>query len=111
MVKRGRIPSEMWESFRAMSVDVGRLIPFLQETSCMNVDERKMIALCEIAKKMFEGHKKFVSFLDEFAKPFFQYMGWAKWNRDIVSDLGFALSKRKGKRKDLSKVFDWKPPK
>ena len=113
MVKKGRIPSELAESYRAMSVDVGRIkdFKFLAETACMNVDERKMIGFCEIAKKLFKGDKKFVSFLDEFAKPFFEYMGRAKWNRDILTDLGLALSLRKGRRKDVTKVLEWKPPK
>ena len=110
MVKKGRIPREIWETYQAMSVDVGRLIPFLRDTSCMNVDERKMLGFCEIAKKLFEGDKKFVAFLDEFAKPFFEYMGRAKWNRDIVTDLGLALSMRESKRKDVSKLLDYEAP-
>ena len=66
-----------------------------------------MLGFCEIAKKFFKGDKKFVAFIEEFAKPFFEYMGRAKWNRDVVTDLGLALSTRKGRRKDLSKVLDW----
>lgn len=111
MPKKGRIPRELWETYRAMSVDVGKIIPFLQETSCMNVDERKMIGFCEIAKKLLKKDKGFVAFIDEFAKPFFEYMGRAKWDRDIVTDLGLALSMRKGRRKDVSKVLEFEAPK
>lgn len=113
MPKKGRIPQELWETYRAMSVDVGRIkdFKFLAQTACMNVDERKMIGFIEVAKKLFKGDKAFVAFLDKFAKPFFEYLGRAKWDRDVVTDLGFALANRQSRRKDVSKLLAYKPPK
>lgn len=93
-----------------MSVDVGKIIPFLGNTSCMNVEERKYLALIETIKGMFKDDKEFIKFLEQEVKPFFENMGRARWNRDIVSDLGFALSLRKSRRKDVSKILKWKPP-
>ncbi len=104
------IPRELWETYRAMSVDVGREIPFHRITACMNQDQRVMIALCRTAKRIFKD-KEFDIFIDSFAIPYFQEMGMAGWKRDVVTDLGFALAGRKHQRKKVGKaLLTYKPP-
>jgi len=100
----------MWETYRAMSTDVGRIFPFLAKVSCMNEKERLNIARCEIAK-MLIPHPRFKEFIDGVAIPYFAYVGRARWNKDIVSDLGLALSLKTSKRVSAKDVKTWMPDK
>lgn len=110
-MRKGKIPEELWETYRAMSVDVGRILPFMKETACMNIDERKLIGISKFAKDLFSEDKEFVEFIDTMVIPFLTYEGRAKWNRDVVTDLGFALALRKSGRKSLTDVLDFVPEK
>jgi len=89
---KGKIPKEMWETYRAMSVDVGRNNEFLKNTACMNQEQRVILADCELIKEIFKEDKEFVAFMNEIVIPFQQKQGWAHWGRDVVTDLGFALA-------------------
>jgi len=104
---KGKIPKEMWETYRAMSVDVGRGNEFLKNTACMNQEFRIALADCETIKELFKEDKEFVNFMNEVVIPFFEKQGWAHWGRDVVTDLGFALatqSRRGLKVKNLLKM-------
>jgi len=92
-----------------MSVDVGKQIKFLADTSCMNVEERVNLAHLEVARKFFEDDSEFVQFLNEVAVPFVTLTGRAKWQRDIVTDLGLALSLRKEREAKVDKVLEFDP--
>jgi len=110
MSKRGKLPSEIWETFRAMSVDVGRLkeFEFMRDSACMGLEERKLLAYSETARDFFED-AEFTAFIDEFAIPFLTKLGRAKWSRDVVTDLGFALAMRKDARKKLGELLNFEP--
>ena len=110
-MRKGRLPNELFDSFRAMSVDVGKLIPFLKETACMNAEERVNLALCRVAQIVFEEDKEFCDFIEEIPVPFFKYTGQGKWGRDVVTDLGFALAGQKLKRQDVSQILKFDPSK
>ena len=107
MSKRTRIPKELFETYKAMSIVVGRHNKFLQQTSCMNPEERTMIAMCEISKRLFASDEEFVGFIDEFAIPYFEYMGRAKWKRNEVTDLGFALSLTPSEQEDIRTILEY----
>lgn len=111
MVRRGgKLPNEVWETFRAMSVDVGRQIPFLAETSCMNMEERVSLACLRFVESLFEiDDPEFVQFLNDVAIPYVKYVGRAKWERDIVTDLGLALSMRKEREARVDRVLNFDP--
>lgn len=99
--KRGRVPSDLWETYRAMSTDVGRLgeFAFMKLSACMGLEERKLLAYTLTAREIFND-REFSEFIDGFAVPFLTKLGRAKWGRDVVTDLGFALAFRSaGKRK------------
>jgi len=89
-MKRRRLPSEMWETFRAMSVDIARLkkFEFMRETAMMSLEKRKLVGLCMFEKDVIEDRDS-NEFLDGFAIPCFVYMGRAKWGNNVVTDLGF----------------------
>lgn len=110
--KSGSLPSYMWETYRAMSVDVGRLIPFMTETACMNPKERELLAHIE-GFKIFFGEvpemETFIEFLDDRVKPYFVKLGQAKWLRDVVSDLGFAKALQRARKEKIDKIFDYDP--
>lgn len=91
-----------------MSVDVGRLLPFMKDSACMGLEERKLLAYSETASDFFED-AEFKEFIDKFVKPFLTKLGRAKWSRDVVTDLGFALSGRKDSRKKLSELLTFEP--
>lgn len=110
MSKRGKLPSEVWEVYRAMSVDVGRIgeFKFMKESACMGLEERKLLAYSLTARDFFED-EEFSAFIDEFVKPFLTKLGRAKWSRDVVTDLGFALATRKDARRKLSELLKFEP--
>lgn len=91
---KGKIPKEMWETYRAMSVDVGRENTFLKQTACMNQEQRVILADCETIIELFKEDKEFCDFMKKIVIPFYEKQGWAHWGRDVVTDLGFALSKQ-----------------
>ena len=110
MRKGGKMFNEVWETFRAMSVDVGKQIPFLADVSCMNEEERLNLAYCQFLQGLFESDDpEFCQFIEEIAKPFFKFTGRAKWDRDIVTDLGLALSLRKERKSSIEKVMEFSP--
>ncbi len=100
MVKRGRVPSEMWETFRAMSVDVGLIHPFMRESAMMGLKERELLAYCVTAIDVVKD-AEFTEYIKEFAIPFIQNLGRARWGRDVVTDLGFALASRPSRKRKL----------
>lgn len=100
------IPKELWETYRAMSVDVGRANDFLKDTACMNQEQRVIIANCETIKEIFKEDKEFVDFMDKIVIPFYQKQGWAHWGRDVVTDLGFALSKQQRKTLNVKHILE-----
>lgn len=102
-----KIPKELWETYRAMSVDVGREIPFLEETACMNRDQRVLVALLNTAKRTL-AHPEFDMFIDQVAIPHVKELGMALWGRDVVTDLGFALSGRKSQYKNIKNILKFK---
>ena len=105
MKKGGKIPSFMWETYRAMSVDVAQIIPFMALTSCMNQEEREFLAYIEGLKLILKDSpeaESFIKFLDKWAIPIVQKIGRAKWGRDTVSDLGFAKAIQGEEIEDLS---------
>lgn len=105
------MPNEIWENFRAMSQDVGKIIKFLADTSCMNAEERVTLAHLETLKPLLTDDPEFVQFIDEIVTPFVRNTGRAKWQRDIVTDLGLALSMRKEKEAKLDKILSFDPSK
>lgn len=104
---RKSIPKDMWETYRAMSVDVGREVDFLKETACMNQEQRIMIAHLNTAKRII-NHPDFDMFIDEVAIPHLKQVGMASWGRDVVTDLGFALAGRKSQYKNIKKILEFK---
>lgn len=104
MPSRSKIPKELWETYRAMSVDVGRERKFLGLTGCMNQEQRVLIANLRTAKRVLDD-SEFNLFVDEFVIPYVTELGFALWQRDVVTDLGFVLSGRKSQRKNISQVL------
>lgn len=84
----------------AMSERVGKILKFMQEIACVHVEERELIAWCEVYPLIVPEDKDFIEFLKEVVKPVFVKVGQARWYRDTITDLGFALSLKKGKSQD-----------
>ena len=109
--RKGKLPNELWDAFRAMSVDVGRLaeFDFMKLSACMGLEERKLLAYSVTARDFFED-EEFTAFMDEFAIPFLTKLGRAKWSRDVVTDLGFALAHKTDRRRKLGeRLLDFEP--
>lgn len=100
------IPKELWETYRAMSVDVGRANEFLKDTACMNPEQRVTLALCETMKELFKEDVEFTAFMNDIVIPFYSKLGWAKWGRDVVTDLGFALANQQRKTFKIANVLE-----
>jgi len=78
----------------AMSEKVGKLLKFMQETACVHVQEREMIAMCEVYGLINPDDKEFNEYLEKVIKPSLIKVGQSRWYRDTITDLGFALSAR-----------------
>jgi len=76
----------------SMSEKAGRKLPFMRETACVHVQEREILAFIEAYPLLCPKDKKFIEFLEETVKPVMLKIGRARWYRDTITDLGFALS-------------------
>jgi len=92
----------------AMSEKVGKLLEFMQETACVHVKEREVIGWLDAYGMINPEDEDFKKFLKEVAKPVLIRVGRAKWYRDTITDLGFALSAKEATttEEDVSKVLD-----
>lgn len=78
----------------SMSEKAGRSMPFMKETACVHVEEREMIAWVESYVLLNPEDKKFVEWLMKVVKPVLMKVGRARWYRDTITDLGFALASK-----------------
>ncbi len=78
----------------SMAEKVGRILGFMKDTACVHVEQREEIAFCEIYKLINPEDKEFNDFLNVVAIPALVKLGQARWYRDTITDLGFALSGR-----------------
>jgi len=92
----------------AMSEKVGKLLKFMQETACVHVEERELIAWCEAYPLICPEDKDLIKFLKEVSIPVFRKIGRGKWYRDTITDLGFALSakQRESQDEDTSQALE-----
>jgi hypothetical protein len=82
---------------RFLGTTVGKKIKFLALTSCMDIDERLMMAQIEsflILLKYVEKTKeiKIEEFIEKVIKPTVENLGYANWKRDILTDLSLKTS-------------------
>lgn len=77
-----------------MSEKAGRYLPFMKETACVHVEEREMIAWIKAYPLICPIDKNFNKFLMEVVNPVLMKVGRARWYRDTITDLGFALASR-----------------
>lgn len=83
-----------FREYKLVASEVGAAINFLKETSCMNPEERGYIACCKIFTLLFPENKEFNDFLEKKMVPSLEYLGFAQWNRDILTDMGLRISKK-----------------
>jgi len=78
----------------AMGEKVGRLKEFkdLQETACVHLEERELVAYIGVYELVNPEDKEFIKFLKEVAKPALIKIGRQRWYRDTITDLSLALS-------------------
>ena len=91
-------PFPEWDTRQkiAMGEKVGRieLFKFLQETACVHIEEREVIAWCHAYKIINPEDKEFNNFLDKIMIPVLIKVGRGRWYRDTITDLSLALSAR-----------------
>lgn len=111
MSAKGSYGSE-WEVKKktGMGQQLGGLDEFkdLQESACVHVQERELIAYCRAFKILFPKATNFNQFLEKKAKPALIAIGRGRWYRDVLTDLSLGLSVR-GKtdqKEDVSKLVD-----
>jgi len=86
-----------FREYKLVASEVGATIKFLKETSCMNPQVREQIAYCkiyEIFETKFRDTIPFSEFLKLIAVPSLELLGFATWNRDILTDMGLRVSKK-----------------
>lgn len=90
----------LYQTYKLLGQDIAKIVPFLSETSCMNPEVREFIALMKMYQKLFPEDKEFNEWLKKEVIPAFGYLGYAKWKRDVLTDL--ALKKGRKGEKDVS---------
>jgi len=92
----------------SMSEKAGRTMPFMKETACVHVEEREMLAWIQAYPLISPEDNDFIEFLEKVVKPVLMKVGRARWYRDTITDLGFALASRKKKddSEDTGKILD-----
>jgi len=83
-----------FREYKLIASEVGATIKFLKETSCMSAEKRFEIACCQAFREHFSKDKDFNKFLKEVAEPTLATLGFAEWNRDILTDMGLRISKK-----------------
>jgi len=86
-----------FREYKLVASEVGAEIKFLKETSCMNQGIREQIAYCEIYKifeKHYQNEMSLIEFIDKIAIPALKILGFATWNRDILTDMGLRVAKQ-----------------
>lgn len=97
------------EGERFLGGVIGHLVEFLANTSCMDEGYRIMIAKIEIFELLVEYEKEgefdLISFISKVVKPSLERLGWAKWKRDILTDLALRSSKIQRKSVDFEELY------
>ena len=96
---KARFSDLIQQQIKLLGHSVGRTVPFLKETSCMNQQQREQYAFIEITEKLMkfiEDNPDFnvKDFMDKFLKPSLQIWGYSLWPRDILTDLALRLAKK-----------------
>ncbi len=72
-----------YEATKYLGQFIGQQIPFLQETSCMDPSCRELFAILDFIASIDPNMVEIVKIV----KPFFEKLGFARWNRDTVTDM------------------------
>lgn len=86
----------------SMGERVGKNLLSLQETACIHIQERELIAYLKMYQILFPEDEAFIKEIAERFIPAIKELGYGRWYRDVITDLALALSV-KG-REDKSKV-------
>jgi hypothetical protein len=93
---------------RFLGKEVGKIENFLAITSCMNPNERLMYAQVEIFVKLLKFSKEkeidIEKFIQNVLKPSIQMLGWANWNRDVLTDLSLKTATATNPRQSLKEL-------
>lgn len=95
-------PTDYLAETRLLGQWVGHKVPILKETACMDVEDRELIALLTCYLDVEDIPEKEKVFIQKKIMPYLRYMAWAKWPRDVLTDMAL----RKGDtthREDLPK--------
>lgn len=94
----------------SMSERAGKILKELQETACVHVEEREVIAWCKIYMLINPEDTEMKEFMENIAILAFTELGRQRWYRDTITDLGLALSKGSGKgvTSDAKDILDAK---
>lgn len=95
----------IFQAYQLVASQVGNKVEFLKETSCMSKEKRLELAYCKVFRERFSDDEEFNKFLKETAEPALTILGFAEWDRDILTDMGLRISTADvvGSLKDLHK--------
>lgn len=86
----------------SMGERVGKYLTSLQETACVHIQERELIAYLKMYKILFPEDTDFIEEIEKRFIPAVLELGYGRWYRDVITDLALALSLNT--RQDRSKV-------
>jgi hypothetical protein len=102
---------EYYEISKYLSQQVGKRNKFLQKTACMDMESRRLMAVMEFIKMRDENHRlpeNERKSQNELIAELFKMLGWAMWERDVLTDMGLLLGmtekRSKVGKKDAGKV-------
>lgn len=94
------------QTLKLLSQRIAKLEPFLNETACLNPQEREIIGYCKAYISIYgEEDPLSVAFKERFI-PALRYIGFAKWRRTELTDLGFKIAYKDTEEIDLSAITE-----
>jgi hypothetical protein len=77
-----------YEATKYLGQFIGEKVPFLKETSCMSPNIREIMASIDFALEFWtkENDTEMIEIL-KIAKSFLEKLGYARWERDTVTDM------------------------
>jgi dissimilatory sulfite reductase (desulfoviridin) alpha/beta subunit len=79
---------EYYDVAKYLGNQVGRKTAFLQKTACMDQQTRELIAILDFINDIGDEDEK-----KEIAEimPLIEKMGYANWNRDVLTDMALHI--------------------
>lgn len=93
------VRNKEWSSWKdtgqkiSMGERVGAILTNLRETACIHIEQREIIAYMKMYALLMPHDTQMLVFFKNCGIPALKELGYAKWYRDVITDLAMVLGK------------------